>query len=94
MATHSSILVWAIPWAEESAGPQLMGHKESDMIEVTNTHTHTHTRLVGFCVRIKNVEGITLLWNCHFSDEEIKIHTQVGIRVCELLILLQSLAYH
>ena len=40
MATHSSILVWAIPWAEESAGLQLMGHKESDMTEVTNTHTH------------------------------------------------------
>ena len=25
MATHSSILVWKIPWTEEPGGPQLMG---------------------------------------------------------------------
>ena len=32
MATHSSILVWRIPWTEEPAGLQSMGHKESDMM--------------------------------------------------------------
>ena len=31
MATHSSILTWRIPWAEEPGGLQSMGHKESDM---------------------------------------------------------------
>ena len=31
MATHSSILLWRIPWAEEPGRPQSMGHKESDM---------------------------------------------------------------
>ena len=31
MATHSSILAWRIPWAEEPGGPQSMGSKESDM---------------------------------------------------------------
>ena len=36
MATHSSILVWRIPWTEEPAGLQSMGHKESDLSELLN----------------------------------------------------------
>ena len=44
MATHSSILVWKIPWTEESdrlqsMGPQKVGHDQAN-----NTHTHTHTQ--------------------------------------------------
>jgi len=35
MATHSSILAWRIPWAEEPCRLQSMGHKELDMIAVT-----------------------------------------------------------
>ena len=38
MATHSSILAWRIPWAEEPGGLQLVGHKVSDMTEATE-HT-------------------------------------------------------
>ena len=37
MATHSNILAWEIPWTEDSP----WGHRESDMIEVTQ-HTHTY----------------------------------------------------
>ena len=33
MATHSSNLVWRIPWTEEHGGLQSMGLKESDMSE-------------------------------------------------------------
>ena len=33
MATHSSNLVWRIPWTEEPNGPQ------------SHTHTHTHTQI-------------------------------------------------
>ena len=33
MATHSSILAWKIPWAEELGRLQSMGHKELDMTE-------------------------------------------------------------
>ena len=33
MATYSSILVWEIPWIEETGRLQSMGHKESDMTE-------------------------------------------------------------
>ena len=38
MATHSSILVWRMPWTEEPGGLQPMGRKESDMSEVTKHH--------------------------------------------------------
>ena len=33
MVTHSSILVWKIPWTQESGRLQPMGHKESEMTE-------------------------------------------------------------
>ena len=33
MATHSSILVWRIPWTEQPGRLQSMGRKESDMTE-------------------------------------------------------------
>ena len=35
MATHSSILAWRIPWTEEPGGYSPQGHKELDMIKVT-----------------------------------------------------------
>ena len=31
MATHSSILVWEIPWTEEPGGLQFLGFQELDM---------------------------------------------------------------
>ena len=31
MATHSSILVWRIPWTEEPGGLQFMGLQKYDM---------------------------------------------------------------
>ena len=33
MVTHSSILIWGIPWIEKPVGPQSMGWKESDTTE-------------------------------------------------------------
>ena len=33
MATHSSILVWRIPWTEKPGGLQSMGLQEIDMTE-------------------------------------------------------------
>ena len=33
MATHSSILIWRIPWTQEPGRLQSMGHKEPDMTE-------------------------------------------------------------
>ena len=39
MATHSSILIWEIPWTEEPGGLQSMELQE---VGHTGTHTHTH----------------------------------------------------
>ena len=36
IATHSSILVWEIPWSEEPSGLQSMGLQELDTIEWIN----------------------------------------------------------
>ena len=41
MATHSSILVWRIPWLEESGELQSMGLQRVRRDWVPNTHTHT-----------------------------------------------------
>ena len=41
MATHSSILAWEIPWAEEPGGLQSMGLHELGMTRQLNTHS-TH----------------------------------------------------
>ena len=35
MATHSSILAWSIPWAEEPCGLQSIGSQELDTTEGT-----------------------------------------------------------
>ena len=43
MATHSSILAWRIPWAEEPGGLQCMESQRVGHDWATNTHTHTHT---------------------------------------------------
>ena len=41
MATHSSVLVWKIPWTENSYGP--WARKELDMTKHAHARAHTHT---------------------------------------------------
>ena len=48
MATHSSILAWKIPWAEEpgrlqSTGSSRVGHDWVTECSRAGAHTHTHT---------------------------------------------------
>jgi len=43
MATHSSILAWKTPWAEEPGGLQSMGSQKSWTWLNVHAHTHTHT---------------------------------------------------
>ena len=48
MATHSSILAWKIPWAEEPGGMQFMELQRVGYAWActhTHKHTHTHTHL-------------------------------------------------
>ena len=40
MATHSSILVWRIPWTEDPGGLQSQRVRHN----LSNTHIHTHTQ--------------------------------------------------
>ena len=40
IATHSSILVWKIPWTEEPRRLSSRGHKELDTTEQVNHHHH------------------------------------------------------
>ena len=56
MATHSSILAWEIPGAEEPGGLQSMGLQrvghEWATNSFTHTHTHTHTHVsIYVCVQ-------------------------------------------
>ena len=53
MATHSSILDWKIPWAEESGPLQSMGHKELDMTESRSLSLSLYYSLM---VKIKQVK--------------------------------------
>ena len=39
MATHSSILAWKIPWAEEAGGLQSTGSKKVSTTERLSLHT-------------------------------------------------------
>ena len=39
MATHSSSLVWTIPWSEEPGGLQSMGLQESNTTEQLSKYT-------------------------------------------------------
>ena len=41
IATHSSILVWKIPWTEEPGGLQSMGLQKAGHDWVTSTHSHS-----------------------------------------------------
>ena len=45
MATHSSILVWRIPWTEELGGLQSAGRKESDTTERLHLHLHKYSNI-------------------------------------------------
>ena len=46
MATHSSILVWRIPWTEEPGGLQSTGSQRVGHNWVTHTPTHTKYKRV------------------------------------------------
>ena len=49
MATHSSILAWGIPWAEEPGELQFMGLHRVEHDQVTNTYTQ-HIKYLEQCL--------------------------------------------
>ena len=42
MASHSSILVWEIPWTEEPGRPQFMESQKSDTTEQLNNNNNNN----------------------------------------------------
>ena len=49
MATHSSILVWRIPWIEKPGELQSMGSQRVRHDWATNAHTMTHKKEKNIC---------------------------------------------
>ena len=40
MATHSSILAWRVPWAEQPGGIESIGSQSWTRLKLLSTHTH------------------------------------------------------
>ena len=81
MATHSSILVWRIPWTEKPVGlysPQ--GRKGSNTTEVT-LYTHTEHKIIQTCPSHPPESS-----NCHpivddgFLGVGITLQTRLSLR--------------
>ena len=68
MATHSSILAWRIPWAEESDGQQCLG---SDMTEQLTTSTLHRHYLLRFYTMTDTVSRI--LETTYFNPSSIPV---------------------
>ena len=77
MTTHSSTLVWRIPWTEEPGSYSPWGGKELDMIErLTHTHTHTHgqlevqNKLCKFSIITMGVTSLYQMLSLKFFEKE------------------------
>ena len=64
MATHSSILAWRIPWAEELGGLQSTGRKQSDVTERLHFHFHFAIQIAS-CLLKKTNLSLLRLSNVH-----------------------------
>ena len=63
MATHSSIVVWKIPWTEEPCLAIVLGVTKSQT--QLKTHTHTHTQPINLqqqCLLLSCLEGEAETW--------------------------------
>ena len=61
MATHSSILVWKIPWTEEPCSAIVLGVTKS--LTLLKTHTHSHLiNLQQQCLLLSCLEGEAETW--------------------------------
>ena len=74
MATHASILVWRILWAEEPGSP--WGHKESDVTEwLATLHKQLLQELIQsylqmlkkFYANISSNDILNTIWSCYYQ---------------------------
>ena len=72
MVTHSSILAWRIPWAEEPGGLQSIGsHRVWN--DWSNLHTHTHT-LLGIWLTTFRATQISGILSSPWTIDRILLH--------------------
>ena len=66
MATHFSILIWKILWAEEPGGLQSIRIAKSwtrlSMPACTHTHTHTHFHVINSVQLLSHVRLFATPW--------------------------------
>ena len=78
MATHSSTLVWRIPWTEEPGGLQSMGLQRVRYNWATNTHTHTHTYLKNLSYKWHlKITNINWIKNCIKCSVKLMNHESI-----------------
>ena len=61
METHSSILIWRIPWTEKPSGLQSVGSKESDSIYRLNYYQVVAGLVAKLCPTLANLWTVA----CH-----------------------------
>ena len=71
MATHSSILVWRIPWTEEPDRLQFMWSQKLDTTQQLNQHCHK-------CILISKVL-LTFLIFCYFIIHSVVIYNYLSL---------------
>ena len=84
IATHSSILAWRIPWAEEPGGVQSTGLQRVGYDWVTNTHSHTYTYILFIHLSVDGHLGCFHTWAIiNNADMNIGVHVsfQIGVFV-------------
>ena len=84
MATHTSILAWEIPWAEETGGLQSVGSQREGHDWWLNTHTLTHIHTHRGWILLPQFEwwdhgGITeVQQSIQFTQEELEEGSDSG----------------
>ena len=74
MATHSSILAWKIPWAEESGRLQFMG-SQSDTTERLHSLTHHPQKvLMPLCNHFTYPPPHCAVLSCSVMSNSLQLH--------------------
>ena len=69
MGTHSSILVWKVPWTEELGGLQCMGLQRVRHDQASEqAHTYTH-KILKTCDKIKIILLKTVTVQSYIKNE-------------------------
>ena len=86
MATHSSYLVWRIPWTEEPGGLQTIGSQRVDTTQRLHSLTHSLTWDLRSQIRDQTCVPCTGRWILnHWTTREILVFHFKYSRVCMMI---------